>query len=197
MTSSRISSDDHTVAGAATPISAVELLALLSAGVAASLAVNLLRFRLGIPGSSIVFASIPLALGTALVPRRGAGALMSGGALGTNALLALAGVRLDGIGAQASLLLTGPLLELARSGGLRGWRLHLAFIGACTASNAAAFLVRSVARVYGLRGTGGGGGRGVFAGWFPNALSTYALCGIAAGLVCAGTWFLLRDRART
>ena len=181
---------------ASAPVSARELAILRGAGVVASLAVNLVRLRLGIPGSSIVYASLPLALGLALVPRAGAGSVMAAGAIGTNALLALAGVRLDGIGAQTSLLLTGPMLELARTAGFRGWRLYLAFIGACCASNAAAFVVRSVARVYGLRGTGGGGGRGIFAGWLPNAITTYALCGILAGLLGAVTWFRLRDRAR-
>jgi hypothetical protein len=177
------------------PISALELATLLIAGATASLAVNLLRLRLGIPGSSIVQASIPLALGLALVPRRGAGSVMAAGAIGTNAMLALAGLRLDGVGAQTSLVLTGPLLELARSGGFRGWRLYVAFICACMVSNAAAFLVRSLGRLYGIRG-GGGGGNGMFAGSLPHALPTYALCGAVAGLIGAGAWFHLREPDR-
>ena len=181
-------------AGAGGSITALEVGALVAAGVVASLLTNVLRLRLGIPGSSIVFASLPLALGFALVPRRGAGVVMTGGALATNAALALAGVRLDGIGAQTSLLLTGPLLDLAlgRAGG--GWRLYAAFVAACGASNALAFVVRGVTRAAGIYGTGGAGVGRTFAGWWPHAVWTYALAGLVAGLISAAPWFRLRER---
>jgi len=176
-------------------ISPLEVAALVGAGLVASLLTNVLRFRLGIPGSNIVFVAFPLALGFALVPRRGAGLLMAGGALATNLGLWLAGARLDGVGAQTSLLATGPLLDLAlrRFGG--GWRLYTAFVAACAASNALAFALRAVTRVAGMRGTGMGGGRS-FALWWPEAVWTYALAGIIAGLISAAAWFQLRERAR-
>jgi len=178
-------------------VRAVEIAALLLAGAAASLLTNLLRLRLGIPGSSIVYAAFPMALGFALVPRRGAGSVMAGGALATTALLWLAGVRLDGVGAQTSLLLTGPLLDLALRWARRGWRLYGAFVLACAASNAMAFAVRGSAMLYGFGfggGGGGGGGGHRFHAWLPQAMWTYAAAGLVAGLVSAAAWFHFRDR---
>lgn len=176
-------------------ISTLELAALVGAGVVASLLTNVVRLRLGIPGSNIVFVAFPLALGFALVPRRGAGLLMAGGALATNLGLWLAGARLDGVGAQTSLLATGPLLDLAlrRLGG--GWRLYAAFVAACATSNALAFTVRAITRAAGMRGTGMGGGRS-FAMWWPEAVWTYAVAGLIAGLISAAAWFQLRERNR-
>ena len=171
-----------------------ELALLLGAGVLASLLTNALRLRVGIPGSNIVFVAFPLALGFALVPRRGAGLLMAGGALATNAALALGGAHLDGVGAQTSLLLTGPLLDLALRWRGAGWRLYGAFVGACAASNALAFVVRGVARATGVRGTGMGGGR-TMAQWWPEAVWTYAAAGLLAGLISAAAWFHLRERS--
>ena len=77
----------------------IELVALALAGVTAALLTNLLRLNLGIPGSSIVFATFPIALGLALVPRRGAGAVMAGAAALTTMGLGFAGAPLDGPGA--------------------------------------------------------------------------------------------------
>jgi hypothetical protein len=192
-------------AGAGGSITALEIATLLGAGVLASLLTNVLRLRLGIPGSSIVFTALPMALGFALVPRRGAGVVMTGGALAANAALAVAGVRLDGIGAQTSLLLTGPLLDLALAWLGGGWRLYAAFVAACTASNALAFVVRGITRAAGLYGMGGGsipgigaggGGPGrTFAQWWPHAVWTYALAGLLAGLISAAPWFRLRERS--
>jgi hypothetical protein len=152
-----------------------ELVALALVGATAAVLTNVFRFRLGIPGSNIIFVAFPMALGFALVPRRAAGTVMAGGALVTTGALALAGVRLDGIGAQTSLFLTG------------------AFIVACAGSNAAAFAVRAAAKLYGLPGGGGGGGR-PFATWLPQAIWTYAAAGILAGLLSVAAWFHYRER---
>lgn len=168
----------------------VELATLLFAGAAASLLTNLVRLRLGIPGSSIVFAVFPIALGFALVPRRWAGTVMAGGALATSLALSLAGARLDGVGAQTSLLLTGPLLDVALRWGAGGWRLYAAFLAAGAASNAAAFLVRAAAKLAGV----GGGGAGSFGLWWPRAIGSYAAAGIVAGLIGALAWFHYRAR---
>jgi hypothetical protein len=176
-------------------VTALELATLLGAGVLASLLTNLLRLRLGIPGSSIVLATFPLALGFALVPRRGSGFVMAGGALVTSAALGAFGVRLDGVGAQTSLLLTGPLLDLALRQSGEGWRLYGAFVVACTVSNACAFAVRLLTRLAGVGGGGhgAGGGRGA-ALWLPQAVWTYALAGLLAGLISVAAWFQLRNR---
>jgi hypothetical protein len=182
-------------------IVAGEVLALLLVGAIASLLTNVARFRLGIPGSSIVFAAFPMALGFALVPRRGGGTVMAGGALLTTALLWMAGGRLDGVGAQTSLLLTGPLLDVALRRAGRGWRLYGAFVLACTAGNAAAFLVRASVKAYAFAGAGRGGGRGgglgggrAFDQWLPQAVWTYAAAGLLAGLISAAVWFHHRGR---
>ena len=171
--------------------------------------VNLLHLRLGIPGSSIVFATLPIALGFALVPRRGAGLVMTGGAAAMNIALWAGGFRLDGIGAQTSLLLTGPLLDLALRWSHGGWRLYAAFIAACAGSNALAFIVRGSARLMGVSGHGGGGvavvavavavvvvAVGSLYPWLPVAVWTYAAAGIIAGLISAAAWFQLRERRR-
>jgi len=187
------------------PIASIETATLLGAGAVASMFVNLLRFRLGIPGSSIVFATLPIALGFALVPRRGAGLVMTGGAAAMNVALWLGGFRLDGIGAQTSLLLTGPLLDLALRWSHGGWRLYAAFIAACAGSNALAFIVRGSARLMGVSGHGGGGGDGGGGGgggggslypWWPVAVWTYAAAGVIAGLISAAAWFQLREPRR-
>lgn len=172
----------------------LELAALALAGTAAALLTHLLRLHLGIPGSSIVFTIVPLALGFALVPRRGAGAVMSGAALATTAVLGFAGVRLDGIGAVTSLIVTGPLLDLAwRWGQAGGWRLYRGFVLAGAAGNAAAFAVRAGAKLLELPGGIVGGS---FHVWWPRAVVSYSAAGLLAGLAAAAAWFRLRDRTR-
>jgi hypothetical protein len=170
-----------------------ELITLALVGASAALLTNVVRLRLGIPGSNIIFVAFPMALGFSLVPRRGAGTVMAGGALVTTGLLWLAGVRLDGVGAQTSLLATGPLMDLALRWARQGWRLYGAFILACAASNTLAFVARALAKLYGLPGGGGGGGR-QFNAWLPQAVWTYAAAGIIAGLVSAAAWFHFRER---
>lgn len=185
---------------------ASELTALMLSGAVASVLTNVIRFRLGIPGSSILFAVFPMALGFALVPRRGAGSVMAAGALLTSGMLGVAGVRLDGFGAQTSLLATGPLLDLALRWAKHGWRLYLAFVLACAGSNTLAFVARAASKYYGIGGLGGrhagggGGGGGGGAGrllfdvWLPQAVWTYACAGVAAGLLSAAVWFHFRER---
>lgn len=170
----------------------IELLALALAGVAAALLTNLLRLNLGIPGSSIVFATFPIALGLALVPRRGAGAVIAGAAALTTMGLGFAGAPVDGPGALTSLILTGPLLDLAlrfARGG--GWRLYAAFVVAGALSNAIAFAVRGSAKASGIAGMGGGR---PFAAWWPTAIVTYTIAGVVAGLISALAWFHYRER---
>ena len=188
---------------------ASELAVLLLTGGVASVLTNVVRFGLGIPGSSIVFAVFPMALGFALVPRRGAGSVMAAGALLTSGMLGVAGVRLDGFGAQTSLLATGPMLDLALRWAKHGWRLYLAFVLACAGSNTLAFFARAAGKLYGIGGLGGqhGGGGGGGAGgggagrllfdvWLPQAMWTYACAGIVAGLLSAAVWFHFRERRR-
>lgn len=189
-------------------VQGMEIATLVLAGAVAAVLTHVARFRLGIPGSNIVFVAFPMAFGFALVPRRGAGTLMGGAALATTVALWVAGVRLDGVGAQTSLLLTGPLLDVAIGRASGGWRLYLAFVLACAVTNALAFTARATTKLVAMNaagagdGRGGGGGRGAGLGsvgraldvWLPQAVWTYALAGIVAGLISALAWFHFRER---
>jgi hypothetical protein len=183
------------LAGGSERLALPEVAVLLAAGVLASLLTNLWKPSLGIPGSNIVFVAFPLALGFALVPRRHAGLLMAGGALAANAALWIAGLRLDGSGAQTSLLLTGPLLDLALRRFSGGWRLYAAFVAACATTNLLALLVRGATRAAGMRGTGMGGGRSS-EGWWLEAVWTYPMAGLLAGLISVAAWFHFREHGR-
>ncbi len=173
-------------------VRSIELAVLFISGVGAALLTNVPRLHLGIPGSSIVFAIFPIALGFALVPRRGAGTVMGSAALLTTMGLRFAGGPVDGPGALTSLVLSGPLLDLAlrfARGG--GWRLYAAFVVAGALGNALAFAVRAGTKAFGM--TGMGGGR-PFAAWWPTAIATYTIAGVVAGLISALAWFHLRER---
>ena len=145
-----------------------EPVALLLAGAAAGCLSCLVRLHLGIPGHAILRAMVPIALGLALVPRRGAGSLMGAGAL-TAALAAGGG----GIGATTSLLLLGPAIDVALS---RGRHVYLALVLAGVASNLVAFAVRG--------------------NWTPLSAVTYPVCGALAGLVAAAALFRYHDDLR-
>ena len=173
-------------------VRAVEWIALAGAGATATLLTSLIDFRLGIPGHNIVFAIFPIALGLALVPRRGAGSTMAAAAVLSAGALALGGVRVAGVGALTSLFLAGPMLDLAVRRGGSGWRLYAAFVVAGAATNTVAFAARAAAKMLGIPGMGGGR---ALAAWLPQAVWTYALAGIAAGLISAAAWFQLRGRA--
>ncbi len=191
-------------------IAAAELATLLLLGAGAALATTFLKIPLRIPGSAIVFSIFPTALAVALVPRRGAGTLASGAALATTLGLGAAGVRIPGAGATASLLLAGPLLDVALAATRAGWRLYLGFVLVGLVANLGAFVARAgaLALVLGARGAagsgphrgggGGGGGSGMGGGagmggfGFRHALLTYAACGLVAGLLSAAAWFRFR-----
>lgn len=170
-----------------------EVAMLVGCGLLASAAVLLLDFSLRIPGHAILRSVLPMSLGLALVPRRGAGATM-----GISALLGLlvgGGMGYSaGTGATTSLLTTGPLLDLAARQAGRGWRLLIAFGTAALLSNMLAFAVRGFTRLP-QPGGGGTGGRGG-AGWWSVAPISYAACGLIAGAVCAIIWFRWSSRSR-
>src|SRR6478752_6707545 len=70
--SSRLPSLSRTAA-----ITAAELACLLLCGALAALAVGLFHLQLRIPGHAILRGAFPMAMGLALVPRRGAGMMMA------------------------------------------------------------------------------------------------------------------------
>src|SRR5215471_14047296 len=81
----------------------VELATLVGLGVCAALASTLLDFKLRIPGHAVLRAIVPIALGLALVPRRGAGSVITAAALVALAALRAGGISRGGSGALTSL----------------------------------------------------------------------------------------------
>lgn len=145
-----------------------------------------------IPGHAILRVVFPIALGLALVPRRGAGCVMGGTAAMAAAALQAAGFRGEGLGygALASLIATGPLLDwtLRRANG--GWRQVVSFMLAGLASNAIAFAVRGGAKALGWEAAG----RRPLGEWLTQAVGTYLLCGLIAGLISGLVLFSVRRR---
>ena len=167
------------------PIQGLELAMLFAMGVGAAAAAQFIEWKLKTPGHAIVRTIVPLAIGLAIVPRKGAALSMGGVAAGS--VLAFQGSQLGtaGLGALTSLLLCGLALELVGTRATSGWRLYVGFGLAGLAVNLAAFAVQFGAKWMNLGGAGGGS----LEKWLPRAAITYPLCGILAGLLCATILF--------
>ena len=172
-------------------ISAAELLLLLTCGAAAGAAVALVKLSLGIPGHSIVLAALPMALGMSLAPRRLAGSVMSAGALGVALLLTQTAGAGFGSGALASLLLFGPMMDVALRRARSGWRVYAALVLAGLGANVMALASRAAPKLLGLDLPG----TRPFDSWWLQASVTYTLSGVVAGLLGALCWFHFNDRA--
>jgi hypothetical protein len=172
-------------------ISAAELLLLLTCGAAAAAAVSLVKLSLGIPGNSIVLTALPMALGMSLAPRRLAGSVMSAGALGVALLLTQAAGARFGSGALASLLLFGPMMDVALRRARSGWRVYAALVLAGVGANVMALASRAAPKLLGLDLPG----TRPFDSWWLQASVTYTLSGVVAGLLGALCWFHFNDRA--
>ena len=171
-------------------ISVLEVALLLGCGAAAAALSGFVKLRLGIPGHSIVLAALPMALGLSLAPRRGAGALVSAGALGSASMLAFAGASF-GSGSFASLTLLGPMMDLALRGvNSGGFRVYGALVLSGVITNLLALASRAGSKLLGLDV----GGR-PFDGWWLQAMVTYTLAGLIAGLLGAVCWFHVRRRS--
>ena len=171
-------------------ISAIECLLLLTCGASSAAAIAFIKLSLGIPGHSIVLAALPMALGMSLAPRRFSGSMMSVGALTTAwSLTQLGGVRF-GSGAFASLLLLGPIMDVAMSRARRGWRVYASLVAAGVVTNMLALGSRALPKVLGFDLPGAR----PFDSWWLQASLTYTLSGVVAGLLGAFCWFQLNDR---
>ena len=164
---------------------AMEIALLLLTGVGATLASAFLDFSLRIPGHAIIRAVFPMAFGLALAPRQMAGMVMGAGAVASAMVIKVGGFGAIGLGAMTSLTLTGPLLDLALWRARRGGRLYLGFALAGLGANLAALALRGGSKAVGVDHAGGR----LLAEWLPQAIATYALCGLLAGLISAGVWF--------
>ena len=171
-------------------ISVLELLLLFSCGATSAMAIAFVKLSLGIPGHSIVIAALPMTLGTALAPRQLAGVTMSAGAIGTAFLLSFAGRATFGSGAFASLVILGPMMDLALRHARSGWRLYAALVTAGVATNLLALGSRAASKILGLDA-----GARPFDSWWLQASVTYTLSGIVAGLLGALCWFHVNERA--
>jgi hypothetical protein len=152
---------------------------------AAACATAFLDFNLRVPGHAILRAVFPMAFGLALAPRQFAGAVMGASAMLSVGLLNFAGAAQVGFGAMTSLALTGPLLDLALWRARRGIGIYFGLAMAGLASNMVALAIRATAKALGLDGPGTRG----LANWWPQAVVTYALCGLLAGGLGAFIWF--------
>jgi hypothetical protein len=170
-------------------VSAAELLLLLMCGGAAAAAAGFAKLGLGIPGHSIVLSALPMAFGLSMAPRHLAGSVMSAGAFGTSWLFGLAGASY-GAGSFVSLCLLGPMMDVALRGARRGRRVYAALVAAGLATNLLALGSRAAAKVLGLDAAAR-----PFDSWWLQAIGTYTLAGIVAGLLGALCWFQFRDRS--
>ncbi len=166
-------------------LGAGELAILVGCGFAAAVMSAVADFSFRIPGHAILRAAVPLSLGMALVPRRGAGLTMGSAAFVGVMGLSLAGVRGMGFGATTSLMLFGPSLDFAVRRARDGWRLYAAFALAGLVANLGAFLVRGGTKLSG----GAGAGLRALQDWLSIAPLSYAACGLVAGLIGAAICF--------
>jgi hypothetical protein len=166
-----------------------EWIALALLGAAAALAAAFIDFGVRVPGHAILRSVLPMGLGLALVPRRGAGSVMGLAALATALGLRGTGAASLGMGATTSLCLAGPFLDLALTSARGGWRIYWGCGAAGMASNLAALAVRGGGKLAGV-----GGGSRPIDDWWSQAWFTYPACGLVAGLVSAAVWFQFRPR---
>ncbi len=166
-----------------------DLVILFGCGVIAAATSALVDLNLRLPGHAILKVVLPLSLGMALVPRRGSGVTM-GAAAGASVLgMSLLGGSGIGPGALTSLLLLGPLLDVAVRRARPGWRLYVAFATAGLVANLGAFMVRGGTKMSG----GGWSGLRPLQSWLSVAPWSYAACGLIAGLISAVIWFRASD----
>ena len=166
-------------------LAASELTVLFLLGIAAAALSSLLKLNLGIPGHNIIRVIFPMALGLAVVPRRGSGSVMGLGGLAGAASLHWAGVTGLGAGATTSLVLTGFFLDAALLGARGGKSVYLRLALAGLTANMAAFLIKVAEKSFFVGGLQGG----PLAVWWPKAIMTYSVCGLLAGIISAMVWF--------
>jgi hypothetical protein len=114
---------------------------------------------------------------------------MGAGALGTTWLLSRGGGEF-GWGASVSLWLLGPMMDLALLRVGRGRRLYGALVLAGLGTNLLALGARAVPKILGFDVAGGR----AFDSWWAQALATYTVSGIVAGLLGALCWFQASER---
>jgi hypothetical protein len=166
-------------------LAAAEFTVLLLLGIAAATLSSLLKLNLGIPGHNIIRVIFPMALGLAVVPRRGSGSVMGLGGLAGAVGFSMGGIAGLGAGAATSLVLTGFFLDAALLGARPGKSVYLRLTVAGLTANMAAFLIKVAEKSFFVGGLEGG----PLAVWWPKAIVTYSVCGLLAGILSAMVWF--------
>ncbi len=153
---------------------------LFIAGVAATTLVACLPTPIRVPGHVILKAALPLACGLAFVRRPWSGSIAGASALATAALFLVLGVGHLQTAALVSLLALGPAMDWSRRSVAKGPHFILRFAFAGLVANMLAFVTR-----WGVAWLSADG-------WHPlnfqhvayGAFWSFALCGLAAGLLC-------------
>jgi hypothetical protein len=154
---------------------------LFIAGVAATTLVACVPTPIRVPGHAILKAALPLACGLAFVGRPWSGTIAAVSALATAALFLVLGIGHLQTAALVSLLALGPAMDWSRRSDAKGHDLLLRFAFAGLMANMLAFVTR-----WGVAWLSTDG-------WHPlnfqhvayGAFCSFALCGLAAGLLCA------------
>lgn len=177
-------------------LTAGELAVLGGLGAIAAWATAFFHLGIHVPGHAILRGVLPMALGLAVVPRRGSGTIMGLSAgLMASALAFGPGARIQPA-AMVGLVTLGPLLDLTMIRAGHGWRLYARLMAAGLAANLLAFAARFASAWLGLGRLGGGGGGGwgrsgggPLPAFAATALLSFAICGAVAGLVGGLIWF--------
>jgi hypothetical protein len=173
------------------PVGLMEIGVLILLGIGAAVLTATGELRLQLPGHNIIRVIFPLAMGLALVPRRGSATLVGLGGLGAAAVLMPLVPRGLGLGAVTGMALMGPFVDLALARANSGRAIYLRLALAGLAANLAAFAVRGGARMVGWGFAGH-----VSAAWWHKAPITYPLFGLLAGLISAAVWFRATAKER-
>ncbi|MEW4488908.1 hypothetical protein AB1L42_12550 [Thalassoglobus sp. JC818] len=151
-----------------------------------------IELNLKVPGHAILRSVFPMLCGLSLVPRNGAGSLMS-----AVALVFVGGFYVGGVlrgmsfGALTSLMAIGPALDFALKRTKSPKQVFIGCALAGMAANLLALFVRGGAKLSGLEALG----KKPFEIWFGSAIITYPICGLVAGLFSALVWFSLQRKS--
>jgi hypothetical protein len=167
-----------------------DLSILIALGFAAAALTSINASPIRLPGHAILRGALPFIFGLSLAPRVSAGSLMSAAALAFFAAADLLSAHLPPLPAAVGLIALGPTLDLAtRRVPLTGSYLYVRFAVAGLAANLASFAAR-----FAWGGASPQGSAGYALGSPLVALTSFALFGVVAGLVCGIVWFRARPR---
>jgi hypothetical protein len=168
-------------------LSLAEVGVLALAGLATACGEAWIHLSLKVPGHAILRAIVPMMVGLALVPRRGAGTAM-GFFAGAGALLlnCLPGEGIS-IASGIAMILVGPAIDLALIGAKASYGLYARFAAAGVLANLAALAIKVLAINAGLLVQ-----KEPLATYLVRAFPSYLICGAIAGLIGGAVCFRAR-----